>query len=1034
MISLCAIGLLGCVASEVPVCADGTICPAPLSCHPSGECAAGPVPSDASTDAGAAKSWQAETLIRGLSDIERLDVQISGIVADEAGHIYLADLSRHRIVRLAPDGSVKHIAGTGVAGFSGDDGPAVKAQLSSPHYLELGGDEKLYVGDYGNHRVRAIDLEAGTITTVAGDGGLELGDDGPATDAALGIPTGLAFDAAGNLYIGNSSLHRVRKVDATTGVITTVVGTGSPGPNVGSGPATQLTHPQDIEFDAMGRLLIVDYGNHRVLRWDPVADVVARVAGTGTAGFAGDGMAATLARLDLPVSLTVAPTGDVFVHDSENHRIRRVSAVTGEIDTVAGTGREGVDGDDGPAALASLGRLAVLEMSPAGDLLVGDRGNRRVRGIDLTTGIITTRAGITDNDGTGRGEPATSINLNFLHGIAFDAEDNLFVPHNPGPAVYRVDAATGAIHRVAGTGAPGFSGDDGPATMAQLHGPLWVAVDSAGHLYISDSSNGRIRRVDASTGLITTYAGGDATLQFPTGLAFDADDNLFIADGGANDIKRVDAGTGMVTTYVGSSTQWQLDNPRGLAFDSQGVLYISELGAHRVSKVAGATGSISTYAGTGVAGFSADNTAADAALFNGPQGIAFDAQDNLYIADADNYRVRRVGRTTMKVNTVVGKGLAGFLGDGGPATDVAMSRPVALALDARGRLHVATHDDGRVRAFDPSDGTLVTRVGAVWPRGGGAASSAHLAAPEAVAVVPGGVLAAGTVLQMLRHASMLVETVAGAYGHAVATANLARFRSESFGRMGGVAVTDAGDRIYVTETGAHRVHVITVDDLSDPDGWRIAELAGGDSGHGDGPVGAARFRSPTGLSLDETAGTLYVVDTGNHAIRAIDLAEKQVWTVAGTPGVPGSGSEGATATAAALDAPRAAALCSTGDLFIADTNNNRVVRMAGGVVHTVLGTGAMASSGEGTPSNEFPVASPMGVACDPRGNVFVTSVDNVRMLVAGPDGVVDGTGEVKTIYGPDPTSDCLTGVDAEPGGALVVADACTGAMLRLRSR
>ncbi|MFJ5927388.1 RICIN domain-containing protein [Kitasatospora sp. NPDC092948] len=303
-----------------------------------------------------------------------------GIAVDRNGTVCAADSGNHRIRKVTTDGRITTIAGDGTAGFGGDGGPAASARLNSPREVAVDGAGTLYIADSGNHRIRKITTD-GRITTIAGTGtpGFD-GDNGPAASALLNHPFGVAVDGAGTLYIADSGNHRVRKV-AADGRITTIAGTGAPGFDGDGGPADQarLNRPSGVAVDGAGDAYIADADNHRV-RKVSADGTISTVAGTGTAGFDGDGGPADQARLDLPLGLVVDSTGALCIADSGNHRIRKVAA-DGTISTIAGTGTAGFDGDGGPAGQARLNGPCGLALDCVDALYIADAGNHRIRRI-----------------------------------------------------------------------------------------------------------------------------------------------------------------------------------------------------------------------------------------------------------------------------------------------------------------------------------------------------------------------------------------------------------------------------------------------------------------------------------------------------------------------------------------------------------------------------------------------------------------------------------------------------------------------------
>jgi len=556
-------------------------------------------------------------------------------------------------------GTITTFAGTGTSGFSGDGGQATAAQMSSPGGLAIN-SANLYIADGGNNRVRRVDLATGTITTFVGTGVAGFGGDGgPATAAQINAPNSLALDWA-NLYIADGGNNLVRRVDLATGTITTFAGTGTSGFSGDGGPATaaEMSSPGGLAVD-LGNLYIGDYGNSRVRRVDLATGTITTFAGTGVAGFGGDGGPATAAQLNNPRGLAL-DSASLYMAEHGNNRVRRVDLATGTITTFAGTGVAGFGGDGGPATAAHFIRPIGVALR-SGNIYIADTTNNRVRRVDLATGTITTFAGTGVAGFGGDGGPATAAQLNAPNGLALDS-GNLYIAEAVGQRVRRVDLATGTITTFAGTGVAGFGGNGGPAAAALLNGPLCLALDSA-NLYVAEYSNNRVRRVDLATGTITTFAGtgvagfgGDggpataAQLNGPTYVA-GGSGNLYISENNNNRVRRVDLATGTITTFAGTgtvgsagdggpATAAELRSPGGLAVDS-GNVYIADTANHRVRRVDLATGAITTFAGTGVAGFGGNSGPATAAQFNFPVGLAL-SSGNLYIADAGNNRVRRV--------------------------------------------------------------------------------------------------------------------------------------------------------------------------------------------------------------------------------------------------------------------------------------------------------------------------------------------------------------------------------------------------------
>jgi len=414
----------------------------------------------------------------------------SGVAVDTFGNLYIADSFNSRIRKVA-NGVIATVAGGGTR-YPVDNGPATSAYLGgNPHGVAVDAAGNLYIAGSGDERIYKV--SNGVITTVAGNGTPGFsGDNGPATDAQVSVPHGVAVDSAGNLYVADTDNGRIRKV--SNGVITTVAGGGTsyPGDN---GPATsgQLLLPSTVVVDASGNLFIAEGFRIRKVS----NGVITTVAGGGTS-YPGDNGPATSALLNGPAGVAVDLTGNLYIADNYTNSIRKVS--TGVISTVAGGGTNPY-GDNGPSTSAQFDNPSGVAVDSTGNLYIADNGSSRVR--KVSNGVITTVAG----GGTsypGDNGPATSASFvrGEPQGVAVDSAGTLYIAGSAGERVLKV--SNGTIATVAGNGTAGFNGDNRPATSAELNNPMGVAVDSAGALYIADYVNNRVRTV--SNGVITTAA------------------------------------------------------------------------------------------------------------------------------------------------------------------------------------------------------------------------------------------------------------------------------------------------------------------------------------------------------------------------------------------------------------------------------------------------------------------------------------------------------------------------------------------------
>jgi hypothetical protein len=738
-------------------------------------------------------------------------------VAFAAGSLYIGDGTAVRRVSPGSD-ELTTLAGTGSAAPLGNGGLAVRAALSGACVVAADHAGNLVIADEFNNRVRVVAASSGTfygramtaghIYTVAGDGtGGFSGDGGPATSAKLNGPDGVAVDGAGNLVIADQFNNRVRVVAVKTGAfygramtagdIYTVAGNGTLGFSGDGGPAAQAemnlsnwhngsaTGATGVAVDGAGNLVIADTGNNRVrvvavktgtfYGRAMTAGNIYTVAGNGTASCTGDGGPATSAELDTPAGVVVDGAGNLVIAEAgfcggiqvvaaSSGTFYGQAMTAGDIYGVAGGGPRGFSGDGGPATQAGVNFPEGVAVDGAGNLVIADSGNHRIRvvaassgtfyGQAMTAGDIYTVAGNSHVHSSGDGGRATSAEMNNPAGVAVDGAGNLVIADQFNSLIRVVAAAPGTfygqamtagdIYTVAGDGKFNHgSGDGGPATKAALNIPSGVAVDGAGNLVIADTNDYAVRVVAVKTG--TFY-----------GQAMTAGDIYHIAGDGMDG----SSGDG------GPATQAGLSFPSGVAVDGAGNLVIADLGNNRIRVVAVRTGSfygramtagdIYTVAGNGTQGFSGDGGPATAAELNSPTGVAVDGAGNLVIADTGNNRLRVVAvrtgtfygqaMTAGDIYTAAGDGTGGFAGDGGPATSAELNGPHGAAVDAAGNLVLADTGNNRARVVAVKTGTFYGQAmtaGDIYTAAGngkhgfsgdgGPATSADLSSPNGVA-------------------------------------------------------------------------------------------------------------------------------------------------------------------------------------------------------------------------------------------------------------------------------------------------------------
>ena len=581
-----------------------------------------------------------------------------GVAQDATGNVYVADSRDNRVRRVGLDGNITTIAGTGVAGFSGDIGPATKAKLDSPRAIRLDGKGNLYIADYYNSRVRKVALSTGVITTVAGSGDFRAaGDNGPARQAGLDTDD-IAVDGDGNLYIADFFNNRIRKVTAADGNIKTIGGIGIAGDAGDTGKAVQaaLDGPTGISVDAQGMVYFADYYNNRVRKIDQKSGMITTVAGTGDLGNSGNEGPATNATLLIPLSTSVEPDGNLLILTV--FFLRRVTIADGNIHAVAGNTSIGFAGDGGGVAGAQFAVPRYVSAAANADILLADSGNYRVRRIHA--GILSTVAGTTISDNI----PAASAFLNQPAQALPDGKGGFLIADTSDHRV-RAVGGNGTIANVLGTGVPGD-------TLLQLDDPLGIALGAQGAVYIADSRNDRI---------------------------------LFLPSGGNASVVAGGIGSGF-SGDNGAAVRAMLSAPSAVAVDAAGVVYIADTGNFRVRMIN--DGTITTLAGTGSPGFGGDNGPADKARLSAVD-VAVDNAGNLYIADTFNHRIRKVNLSTKTITTVAGIGTPGYTGDGGPATSAQLQAPTGIAIDAAGNLYIADRGNSVVRRV--SGGMIKTIAG-----------------------------------------------------------------------------------------------------------------------------------------------------------------------------------------------------------------------------------------------------------------------------------------------------------------------------------
>ena len=668
-----------------------------------------------------------------------------------------------------------------------------------------------------------------TINTVVGTGYVFDGDGRAAVQAPLGLTMSIAVHPLTNEpYFCDTDNNMVMRVRAD-GVLFVVAGNGRPGFSGDGGPAKEasLNTPRQVAIDRLGNVFIADMVNQRVRRVAPDG-VITTVAGNGAIGKAVDGVAALEGPLNFPHGVAVDSRGNIFISDHFNHQIRRVDT-NGRMTAFAGTGTNSYSGDGGAATSATLGLPFQVVVDRADNVLFVDAAGIRIRRV-RTNGVIETAAGNGSINISGDNGPATQAGLGGIGAVGVDAAGNIYISSVTGHSVRRVAASTGIITGVSGYAAAGFAGDNGPAISASLLSPEGLGVDASGNLFIADRNNRRIRRVTAA-GTISTVAG--------------------------NGLNRAFVEFGPVRTA-------NLLQPYAMAVDGQGSLYIADTFNARIRKVT-VDGRISTIAGTGTPGYAGDGGAAVQARIDRPLGIAVDKAGNVYFTQPGNGEnvVRRI-TPDGRISLFAGSVKAGGVVDNVPALEATFLGVIPIAVEESGSILVGDALNHTIRRIG-TDGRVRTVIGT-----GKAGFS------------PDGTRAAGASIN-----------------------------------YPGCVLPDRLGNIYFCDSDNLRIRKI---DTSGIVTTVVGSGANGFRGDGGPAVDAAigQRTSPV-LGAD---GSIYFADTLNNRVRKVDPFGV-ITTIAGT-GVAGYSGDSGLPTAAQLNLPQAVVLDATGRLLIADTQNDRI--------------------------------------------------------------------------------------------------------------
>ncbi len=714
----------------------------------------------------------------GASNVAQLK-DPRGVAVDNSSNVYVADKNNHSIRKITSGGVVSTLAGTGGSGFM--DGAGNVAKFSYPHGVAVDGSGFVYVADTSNHRIRKI-TSGGVVSTLAGTGGSGFMD-GAGNVAQFNSPVGVAVDGSGFVYVADKNNNRIRKI-TSSGVVTTLAGTGGSGFMDGAGNVAQFNKPNGVAVDVSGFVYVADSDNNRI-RKITSGGVVTTLAGA-VSGFM-DG-AGNVARFNKPKGIAVDVSGNVYVADSSNHRIREITS-GGVVSTLAGSGGGFVDGAGNVAKFSKPYGVAVDGL---GNLYVGSTWtNNRIRkliiepptldpictngtpstvkvffantekcascnsgfdlngelcggfdpicmnGVALMVKVPTANIKKCDScdsyyvlkksdetcvivsvetlAGTGdqgfRNGAGNVAKFNFPSGVTVDGSDNVYVGDTNNQRIRKITSG-GVVSTLAGTGAAGFRNSAG--NVAKFKNPQGVVVDGSGNVYVADQNNHRIRKI-TSSGVVSTLAGmgtlggfvdgvvSVAKFSYPQGVAVDSSGNVYVADVSNHRIRKIitnSMGVVEVSTFAGTGTHGfrdgagnvaKFNEPRGVAIDSSGNIYVADGDNHRIRKIT-SSGLVSTLAGTGSSG--STNGAGNVARFNEPRGVAVDSLGNVYVADTDNHRIRKITSSGL-VSTLAGTGNYGFMDGAGNVAR--FNSPTGIAVDSDGNVYVADYTNHRIR-------------------------------------------------------------------------------------------------------------------------------------------------------------------------------------------------------------------------------------------------------------------------------------------------------------------------------------------------
>nr|WP_324257862.1 hypothetical protein [Cellvibrio fontiphilus] len=629
----------------------------------------------------------------GVSTAARFNSPAGAVIV--GAYLYVADASNHKIRRIEiATGVVTTLAGSGSEGSA--DGKGAAASFNAPMGIATDGTH-LYVADINNNKIRKIVIANGVVTTLAGSGS-RGSTNGIGAAASFYLPAGIATDGT-HLYVADTYNHQIRKIEITTGTVTWLAGSGMQGSSDGIGAAASFYRPYDIAIDG-AYLYVADTYNHKIRKIEITTGAVTTLAGSGPLAGSADGTGAA-AGFFMPSGITTDGTY-LYVADTDNHKIRKIEIATAVVTTLAGRGSRG--SADGIGTAASFHYPDGITTDGT-HLYVADFGNDAIRKIEIATAAVTWLAGSSDKSADGTGLAAIFYSP---AGITTDGT-HLYVADTNNHKIRKIEIATGVVTTLAGSGSIGSA--DGTGTAARFSSPEGITTDGT-HLYIADTWNHKIRKIVIATGVVTTLAGNysygsadgiglAASFDLPTGITTDGT-NLYVADAFNKKIRKIEVATSVVTTLAGSGSSESVDGtgaaasfdrPTGITTDGT-YLYVTDKYGNKIRKIVIATGVVTTLAGSGLQG-SADGTGA-AAKFNYPSNIVTDST-HLYVADYRSHKIRKIEIATGIVTTLAGGDAYGS--DDGVGTAARFREPTGITTDGFA-LYVTDSGNNTIRKIE----------------------------------------------------------------------------------------------------------------------------------------------------------------------------------------------------------------------------------------------------------------------------------------------------------------------------------------------